>query len=279
MTTTSAARSATLEVNGLRLHYLDWSAPRADALPLVVLHGLTGSAAAMARVGDHFAASHHVVALDQRGHGDSEHSAERAYRTSDYVADLEAFVDALGFDRFALLGHSMGGHNTIAFTARHPDRVAVAVANDIPPRLDWNRDEILERFEDPSTPEHPVFTDVDAWIASQDSPFTSEEQFHVSAAARLQTVDGGLRLKADPWASIQWQPDDLWDEFRRITRPLLLVRGGRSTILDAQTLQDMDMALDSARSITLEKSGHNTFADMEPEFLDVVGAFLAAHGA
>lgn len=278
MTTTSAARSATLEVNGLRLHYLDWGAPRADALPLVVLHGLTGSAAAMARVGDHFAASHHVVALDQRGHGESQRSAEHAYRTSDYVADVEAFVDALEFERFALLGHSMGGHNTIAFTARHPDRVAAAIANDIPPRLDWNRDEILERFDDRSAPAHPVFADVEAWIASQDSPFTSEEQFRLSAAARLEPVDGGWRLKADPWASIEWQPDDLWAAFRSITRPLLLIRGGRSTVLDAQTLQDMDMALDSARSITLEKSGHNTFADMEAEFCDIVGAFLAAHG-
>jgi pimeloyl-ACP methyl ester carboxylesterase len=278
MTTTSAAQSATLEVNGLRLHYLDWGAPRSGALPLVILHGLTGSAAAMARVGDHFASRYHVVALDQRGHGESEHSGERAYHTSNYVSDLGGFVDALGFERFALLGHSMGGHNTIAFTARHPDRIAAAIANDIPPRLDWNRDEILGRYADAETPTPEVFPDVDAWIASQDSPFTSEEQFRISAAARLEEVDGGVRLKADPWASIEWAPDDLWDAFRSIERPLLLVRGGRSPILDAQTLQDMDMALDSARSITLEKSGHNTFADMEHEFLDIVGAFLAAHG-
>ena len=47
----------------------------------------------------------------------------------------------------------------------------------------------------------------------------------------------------------------------------------------SQMLQDMDMAVDAARSITLEKSGHNTFADMEPEFLDIVGAFLAGHEA
>jgi esterase len=278
MTTTRAAQSATLEVNGLRLHYLDWGAPGVDALPLVILHGLTGSAAAMARVGDHFASRYRVVALDQRGHGDSQHSTERAYRTSDYVSDLEGFVDALGFERFALLGHSMGGHNTIAFTARHPDRIVAAIANDIPPRLEWNRDNILGRFADPEAPAHEVFADVDAWIASQDSPFTSDEQFGLSAAARLEQVEGGLRMKADPWASIEWTPDDLWEAFREIERPLLLVRGGRSTVLDAQTLQDMDMALDSARSITLEKSGHNTFADMEHEFLDIVGAFLAAHG-
>ncbi len=279
MTTTSAATSQTVEVNGLSLHYLDWGTPHEGALPLVLLHGLTSSAAALRRVAEHFAARYHVVGLDQRGHGESAYSTEREYGTDRYISDLERFVDTLGLDRFALLGHSMGGHNTIAYTSRHPERIVAAVANDIPPALDWGRDERLRGFGDPTAPAHPVFADVDAWIASQDSPFTSDEQFRLAAEARMRAVEGGLQLKADPWASINWRPTDLWDEFRAITRPLLLIRGGRSPILDAQTLMDMDLAVDAARSITLEKSGHNTYADMEPEFLDVVSAFLAGHGA
>ena len=283
MTTTSASQSVMIEVNGLALHYLDWGAPSSDALPLVLLHGLTSAAATWGRVAAHFAPRYHVVALDQRGHGESQHSPERVYSTDAYVEDIEAFVDALGFDRFILLGHSMGGHNTIAFTSRHSQRVAAAIVNDIQPALDWNRDEVLGRFGDAEAPAHPVFASVDEWLASQDAPFTSEQQLRASAAQRMQEVEGGVQLKADPWATINWGPTDLWDEFRAITRPTLLIRAGRSGQpqgpLTAQVLQDMDMAVDSARSITLEKSGHNTYLDMEREFLDVVDAFLAGHGA
>ncbi|MDA1010799.1 MAG: alpha/beta hydrolase, partial [Chloroflexi bacterium] len=92
-------------------------------------------------------------------------------------------------------------------------------------------------------------------------------------------VEGGYETLHDPNAAIHWQPSDLWDEVKSIERPLLFIRGGRSTILDAQTLQDMDMAIPGARSITLEKAGHSTYWDMEPEWNAVATAFLEAHGA
>ncbi|MEX2374071.1 MAG: hypothetical protein WD942_00590, partial [Dehalococcoidia bacterium] len=70
---------------------------------------------------------------------------------------------------------------------------------------------------------------------------------------------------------------DLWDEARTIQLPLLIIRGGRSTVLDAQTLQDMDMAIPGARSVTLEKAGHDTYSDMEHEWIGMARAFLGAH--
>ncbi len=283
MTTTSAAQSVTIEVNGLALHYLDWGAPQEGAPTFVLLHGMSGSAASWVRVAEHFAGSYHVVALDQRGHGDSEYSPDHSYGTDDYVADLEGFIDALGVARVALLGHSLGGHNVIAYTSRHPDRVVAAIVNDMPPAMEWDREEIIGVFGDPDSPSHIVHDDVEAWMRAQNAPFTSEQQLRLSAETRMRAVDGGIQLKSDPWVSINWGPADLWDEFRAITRPTLLIRAGRSGqpegSFTAQMLQDMDMAVDAARSITLEKSGHNTFADMEPEFLDIVGAFLAGHEA
>jgi len=50
-------------------------------------------------------------------------------------------------------------------------------------------------------------------------------------------------------------------------------------VLDAQTLQDMGMAIPGARSVTLEKAGHNTYWDMEHEWLSVASTFLEAHRA
>jgi pimeloyl-ACP methyl ester carboxylesterase len=264
----------TIEVRGLSLHYLDWG--NDGAPPLVFVHGLSSAAAGWQRVAEHFASDFHVVALDQRGHGDSSWAPPDAYDTDSYVADLDAFVDALGLSRFVLVGHSMGGHNSIAYVARHPDRVRCAVVNDIPPALNQDPDATAQRFPGG---QHPVLPSIEAWMDQQrpNAPFTPEHILRFSGEIRLKAVEGGVAPKYDPNASIHWQPRDLWDEARSITRPVLFIRGGRSTVLDATTLQRMDMEVPLARSITLEKAGHNTFFDMEPEFVHVVRDFIAAH--
>ena len=274
MTTTVQPESLTIDVRGLRLHYLDWG--NADAPPLLLLHGLSGTAPHWQRVAERFTPANHVIALDQRGHGESQWApAADGYGTDDFVADLEAFVDVLGLERFVLVGHSMGGHNTIAYTSRHPERIVCAVANDIPPSMKRDPAGQAQRFADG---QHPVFPDIEAWMDEQrkNSEFTPDEMLRLSAT-RLKEVEGGVQLRSDPNASIYWAPKDLWDEARTIARPILFVRGGRSGVLDAETLQRMDMEIEPARSITLEKSGHNTFFDMEPEFLAIVSDFIAAH--
>ncbi len=264
----------TLEVRGLTLHYLEWGDPAAPAL--VLLHGLSSSAAAWQRVVPAFLPGYRVVALDQRGHGDSGWADADLYDTDSYVADFAAFVDALALDRFVLVGHSMGGHHTLAYTARHPDRVRCAVVNDIPPAVDRDPDASAARFPGGT---HPVFASIEAWmdVERPTQPFTPEPILRFSGQTRLKAVEGGVIPRYDPNASIRWQPRDLWEEVRTISRPLLLLRGGRSTVLDPATLQRMDMEIESARSITLEKAGHNTFFDMEHEFIEVVRSFIAAH--
>lgn len=274
MTTAVQPSHHTLELRGLAFHYLDWG--NAGATPLVLVHGLTNSAAGWQRVAEHLASDYHVVALDQRGHGDSGWAPATEYDTDSYVTDLEGFVDALGFERFVLVGHSMGGHNSLAYTARHPERVLCAVVNDIPPALERDVEATAARFPGGA---HPLLADLEAWLEAErpNQPFTPEPILRFSGQTRLKAVEGGLIPRYDPDASIHWAPLDLWDEARTISRPLLLIRGGRSTVLDATTLQRMDMEIEAARSVTLEKSGHNTFFDMESEFVAVVQDFVAAH--
>ncbi len=278
MTTAVRPDGRTIELRGLTFHYLEWPAPTPSATPMVLLHGLSSSAAAWRRVAEHFASEYRVIALDQRGHGDTSWAEAGAYGTDDYVADMEAFADALGLDRFVLIGHSMGGHNAIAYTARHPERVLAALANDIPPALSRDPAAQAQQFPDGH---HPVFPSIEAWMEAQrpNAPFTPPEILRFSGESRLKVVEGGVTPKYDPNASIHWAPADLWEEARSITRPILFIRGGRSTVLDAATLQRMDLEIEPARSITLEKSGHNTFFDMEPEFVRTLDDFLRAHVA
>jgi len=72
---------------------------------------------------EEFARDHAFVHYDQRGHGLSDRENPE-FSVDAFVRDLEAVVDALGLDRFALLGSSKGGSTAVTYAARHPERVS-----------------------------------------------------------------------------------------------------------------------------------------------------------
>src|SRR5436853_3001997 len=102
-----------LTANDLRLHYLEWG--EATAPTIVCVHGYTSSAQAFNALARHLHARYRVLALDVRGHGESQWSSEKAYGYTDQTRDVAAFVDALGLDRFVLIGTSMGGIIAMAY--------------------------------------------------------------------------------------------------------------------------------------------------------------------
>src|SRR6201993_4280935 len=96
-----------IEVNGLRLHYLDWGSP--DKPPFIMLHGISRVAHQFDHIAPYFKTDYHVMAIDMRGHGDSAWSSEGAYLVEDYEKDLEGFVAQLDLRGITLLGNSTGG--------------------------------------------------------------------------------------------------------------------------------------------------------------------------
>jgi len=104
-----------------------------DGVPLVLCHGYTGSSYdfslhldALARL-----TGRRVIALDQRGHGESTHVGRAEGYTIDHlVADLEAFLDAVSPGPVDLLGHSMGGRVCQLVTLRRPERVRSLILMD-----------------------------------------------------------------------------------------------------------------------------------------------------
>lgn len=98
----------------------------------------------------------HVLALDQRGHGDTAHTP--FYATADFTADTEALV-ALRWTStpFVLMGLSMGGHNAIAYAAAHPEHVSRLILIDIPPRLKWSSQSTSDPASHPDDIKHSTF--------------------------------------------------------------------------------------------------------------------------
>src|SRR5690606_23412625 len=100
--------------------------------PLVLAHGFTGSKEDFSDWVVPFAeAGFHVIVPDHRGHGDSDKpEGQEAYSLAQFAEDLLALVDTLGFDRFALVGHSMGGMFSQLVALKAPDRLQALVLMD-----------------------------------------------------------------------------------------------------------------------------------------------------
>ncbi|MER5353533.1 alpha/beta fold hydrolase [Kitasatospora sp. NPDC002551] len=117
-----------VELPGLSLAYRE-SGP-ADGPPLVLLHALGERAADWDVVLPALAPHHRVLALDQRGHGDSGRPGR--YGLEAMRDDVLAFLDALGLARADLVGHSMGGAVAYLVAQRRPERVGRLVLEDVP---------------------------------------------------------------------------------------------------------------------------------------------------
>jgi len=120
------SRSRFLAVRGLRYHLREWGEP--DAPLLVLLHGWMDVSASFQFVVDAFERDWHVLAPDWRGFGLSANGPGDCYWFPDYLADLDAILDAISIDTPAyLVGHSMGGNVALLYAGVRPGRVGALV--------------------------------------------------------------------------------------------------------------------------------------------------------
>jgi pimeloyl-ACP methyl ester carboxylesterase len=119
----SAASAVALswEVNGLHLAGLSWGDP--NKRPLLALHGWLDNAASFGVLAP-LLAQHHVVALDLTGHGlSAKRSQDAGYQIWDDLPEILGVLDALGWDRFSLMGHSRGAIISSLLASAIPERV------------------------------------------------------------------------------------------------------------------------------------------------------------
>ena len=119
----SPHRTGFANVNGVRLHYLDWGG---TGTPLVFLHGLGNSAHIFDDIAPRFVDSYRVLALTWRGHGRSD-TPTTGYDVDTLTEDLRQFLDAMKIDQAILAGHSMAGEELTRFAGLYPNRVRALV--------------------------------------------------------------------------------------------------------------------------------------------------------
>ncbi len=269
-----------LAVNGLTLHYVEGGAPHSK--PLVLLHGLTGHARTWDRLALEVAPRFRVLALDQRGHGDSDPAPDADYRVGTMAGDLTAFVDRLGLGTFTLVGLSMGGRVAIAYAGGNSARIERLVIVDIGPEIDLaGLARILETIT--GTPERLESEGQALEYARRANPRYEEAELrHRLTHALRRAPDGTLTWKYDRALRDMMRgggrrdPIDLWEPLERITCPTLVVRGAESDILSPEIAKKMVERLPNARLVEVPGAGHSVPGDRPDEFARVLRTFLDA---
>ena len=270
-------REREIRLGGLRFHYVEWGA--AGASPLVLLHGFTGHA----RTWDDFAASvadrFRVLALDQRGHGDSDRAPHGDYRIATMAQDVAAFADALCPGPFSLVGLSMGGRVAIAYGGSRPGRVERLVLVDIGPEI-APEGAARVRTMVSNVPEEFASEEEAYRLLRVAAPRYSEPLLRHRIRHGFNRLPGsGLAWKYDKALRIQAREGgrdmpDLWPDLARIACPTLIVRGIESDVLSPQIAKRMLETLPDGRLVEIPDAGHTVPGDQPEAFLKAVRPFL-----
>ena len=260
-------------INGLDLHFFE--AGQRGSPPVLFLHGGAAHAHWFDRVIPTLTGRFHTVALDQRGHGGSTWASPPAYATKDFAADLLGLLDDLAWERAVLVGHSMGGHNAMAFSAWHPERVSALVIADSRPSLPPDRvDRMRERGLRPPRLHPTEELAVQSFrLLPKETTADPELLTHLARKGLVQT-ERGFRYRFGPACYANRQPVDCWPLLPKITAPALVVRGELSPILPAEMAARLGSAIPRASVEVIAGAYHHVTLDAPEAFNRLLDRFL-----
>ncbi len=248
---------------------------------ILALHGFGVSGHMFDEFGQRAADRFRLINLDQRGHGDSEWSADGDYTREAFVADVEEIRQRLGLDRFILMGHSMGGLNAVEYAFQHPQRVSALILVDVGPEAAREGVENIMRFT-----RGPDELDFDEFVqnAMRFNSRRTEENIRERMGHRLRPLENGKwtwkfdkRFREGEGAvrsGSQLSADELRERFHALTPPVLLVRGAQSDILSQEVAEGVVAEMRAARLVVVPEAGHSVPGDNPDGFTNAVTEFL-----
>jgi esterase len=262
-----------VNVNGLRIHYLDWGSP--EKQPLIMLHGIGRVAHTFDHIAPHFARNYHVIAVDMRGHGDSGWDPKGAYLVEDYVKDIEGLAAELRLRNIVIWGNSTGGRVAQVFAGLHPDLVAAVIAEDVgPERPTQVAESVTRQLKQEDEKGWASEEELLARLKASNSRTPESILRAYAHYCSKQRADGRVIWKRDPAIGNGFVPTELWRFVRQIKSPIIYVLGGRSTIVPAATQEELKKALPQAEIVTIPGAGHYPSEENAKDYLAIVDKFL-----
>jgi pimeloyl-ACP methyl ester carboxylesterase len=273
------AKSHFVDRDAVRLHHLDWGG--AERPTIVLVHGSRLHAHVWNDFCRRFQDRFHIVAVDQRGHGDSGWCDQGRYALEDFYRDLRTVVSERRLPRFTLVGHSLGGRVSMLFAERHPEQIERLVLVDIaagrPSNLPADAD--LSRIA-----ETPPPRDFESHAEACD--YLGKIMFRAPRHMIEESVRHGMR-SIEP-GRYTWKYDpallkrtrgagpavDLWETVRRICAPTLLQYGDVSQVVNEELAQRMAATMPRCRIERIDGAGHALFTDQPDAFAASVGRFV-----
>ena len=267
-----------VNVAQLRFRYLDWGTK--GLRPILFLHGgaLTAHTWDLCCLAlrDEF----HCIALDQRGHGDTDWAPDADYSIGAQREDIRGFADRLGLDRFVLVGQSMGAINGLAFAVTHPERLSALVMIDAGPEVRRRGSSRIREF-----------------VNGGAKPETLEEIIERALAFNPRRDPQILRrslmhnLRRQPDGSWSWKYDRsrfqrldhdthlaerrrLADNLAKVTSPALVIRGAESDVFHQDDAERLAKNFPDGRQITIAQAGHTVQGDNPKDLVAALREFL-----
>lgn len=248
--------------------------------PLLISHGFTGAKEDFADVADPLAeAGWWVVAPDLRGHGASDQpEQEEAYSLAVFAEDLFGLADQLGWDRFALLGHSMGGMIAQAMALGRPERIDRLVL------MSTSHGPIDEL--DPETVEVgvailreqglPALLEM-LTLLPKAEPTPSEVRVRAERPGYVEFADGKVhRCSGAMYAAMGMEltsRHDRLDELTSLTVPTLVIVGDEDRLMLAPSHR-MAAAIPGAELVVVPDAAHSPQFENPDPWWKAVSAFL-----
>lgn len=259
------------------LHHSIYCGPD-DRPPLLIAHGLFGSARNWHGLANRFSADRTVISVDMRNHGASKWSDVHDYPSM--ASDLSATLDAAGIDDSVLvLGHSMGGKAVMTLALGAPDRVAGLIVADIAPvAYDHSHDGFVEAMKALDLSGVDRRSVADKALA----PAIADRAVRAFLLQNLEIRQEGARWRINldvlgrAMETLTGWPGELAG--RRFEGPSLFLHGGASDYVTATAHPTLKGLFPAATITALSGAGHWLHAEAPDAFHDAVTGWFSAHG-
>lgn len=264
--------------NNVRLHLLDWGEP--DAPPIVLLHGGSLTAHTWDLVALSLCDRYRCVAIDMRGHGDSEWAPDVDYRFETIAKDVRCLMRQLSLTAPVLIGMSYGGLVAIRLAGDHSADLSGLVIVDTGPDMHIGAARKILEFTQQDRERDSIedFVDRSMRFNRRRRP----ELLRRSLVHNLRVLPNGRWTWKWDWRrmdnvdleTLRLQIAALWESVEHISAPTLIVRGEHSRVFHRQDAKKLAEGIERALVVEVKGAGHAVQGDNPKGLIDELEPFL-----